>query len=141
MKKISNALIYFGIILSLFFTSCDQKEVLKLENNGESIYFIMIEWGMGDSRMAIGLDKDLKGGFANEYPDKYQFNNQFVHIVFYKLENDTLHVYGDFIEPKNNNFKTNIKINRLSDSDWDKLLLNYKEKGLSIFPESLANIK
>ncbi|MBK3517332.1 hypothetical protein [Carboxylicivirga marina] len=128
-------------VLSLAFS--DKKEIVELYNKtaNEKIYLIETSWGMDDSRMAIGLDKELKGGFGNLYPDKYQYNGMWFQYILYKFQSDTLHIYGnDFISPEQNHFRTPIILHDLTDSEKRRIEHNYKERGISIFPESKAYI-
>jgi hypothetical protein len=144
MKKIINIifaiisalLIGFYVFLTIAFG--DKKEAVRLVNyrNGEKIFLLKTTWG-NDERMAIGLDKKLKGGFGNIYPEKY--NADHASLFFYKLSEDTLFVYnGRFEKPEINKFRTHIKLIELEGYDFNLLCKNnkYKELGLKVFPES-----
>jgi hypothetical protein len=136
------ATFFIGCILFFIIAFCDRKETVKIVNkkNGEKIYLIKTTWG-NDERMAIGLDKKLKGGVGYLYPEK--FNVNYSTRFFYKLSNDTLFIYnGGFEKPINNKFKTPIKLIELETNDFESLCKDnkYKELGLKVFPESHPRI-
>jgi hypothetical protein len=124
------------IILGLGFNKADEVVQLQNQKNGETIFLLKTAWG-NDERMAIGLDDNLKGGFGNVYPEKYNANISFP--FFYKLNNDTLFVYSDrFQKPQVEKFETHIKLIEMAPAEfvsyckYDK----YKKLGLKVFPES-----
>ncbi|TDN97733.1 hypothetical protein [Sunxiuqinia elliptica] len=123
-------------VLSLAFS--DKKEIIELYNStaDEKIYLLKTSWGLNDSRMAIGLNNSLKGGFKHKYPDKYVSTGTGDYPILYKLDNDTLHIYGGtFKKPTIDKFMTNIKLHELNVSTRIHYSQNYKTMGLKIFPE------
>jgi hypothetical protein len=138
---ISFFVILIGTILTAFIIKsrqADEIEIITNENNGENIYLLCSYWG-NDERMAIGLNKELRKGFLYSYPEKY--NLDWASPFFYKLENDTLFIYGlKFIKPEITKFKTIFKQIELTKQDYDSLCNNkiYLKLGLNIFPKSLS---
>ena len=132
--------ITLGILSVLYFAFGDHKELDRLKNpvNNEEIYLIKVSWGLEDYRMAISLNRKLKGGFSNNFDDKYLLD--YGDHIFYKFSNDTLLIYGsEFDKPKVNNFMTPIKFITLENPEFIRLGENghYKKYGLNIFPESV----
>ncbi|MEM9674562.1 MAG: hypothetical protein AAF992_18360 [Bacteroidota bacterium] len=132
-----------GIVFLLQFDEGIQQEQVVVElinnRNSEKIYLIKTYWGLGDSRMAIGLDKELDGGVSNHYPDKFE-EIAASEYFYYKLSKDTLHIYGGiFRSPKENNFQTPVIIHKISNPESIHLSRNknYKKKELSVFPPSV----
>jgi hypothetical protein len=141
-------LISFSIIASFFIlcivvfimTFGDRKEIVRIKNpkNGEKIYLIHTSWSNHD-RLAIGLDKKLRGGVGFLYPEKY--NSVYGDPFLYKLSDDTLYICCHpcmFVPPKINKFRTKVKLIEQEDS----LLRDSKYKGIGfkIFPESLMQV-
>ena len=116
------------------------KEVKELKNdlNGEKIYLIKQSWGLGDTKMSIGLNKRLRAGFKNKPKNKY-IETVGTEFIFYKFDHGKLIIYCDsFKEPIENNFITDIEFVGLTNPEFIKLGQdkNYEKKGLNIFPES-----
>ena len=146
MDKILSAILITIIVLILgglsllYFAFGDNKEVKKVTNpiNKERIYLIKISWGLDDCRMAIGLNKKIKGGFDYDFDDKYLLD--YGEHFFYKFSNDSLIIYGsEFDKPKVNDFKTPIKFIYLENPAFSRLgeCENYKKRGLAVFPKSV----
>ena len=117
-----------------------EKEIVELKNdfNEEKIYLIKLSWGLGDSKIAIGLNKKIRTGFSNTPKDKY-VENIGTEFLFYKFENGKLLVYNDhFEEPLENEFQTDIVFVELTNPEFINLGKdkNYEAKGISVFPES-----
>lgn len=124
-----------------FIMTTGDKEIVELRNesNGEKIYLIKKSWGLGDTKMAIGLNKRLSTGFNNSDKDKY-IETVGTEFIFYKIEDGKLFVYNDsFAKPVKNTFKTEIVFIDLTNPEFIKLGedKNYEKKGLKIFPESM----
>ena len=134
-------IVYFSVfVFSMLNTD---KKVIEIENikNGEKIYLLKTSWGINDSRMAISLNKKLKAGFKHNYPNKYVSVGFGDSPIMYKMEIDTLHIYGGTFErPQNNNFTTIIKLHELSVPTRKQYCQNYNELGLTIFPKSQSYI-
>ncbi|MBW6498079.1 MAG: hypothetical protein K0B09_06810 [Bacteroidales bacterium] len=125
----------------VFVMTDGDKEVVELRNdlNGEKIYLIKQSWGLGDTKMAIGLNKRLRTGFSNSPKDKY-LETVGTEFIFYKIGDGKLFVYNDsFVKPVKNAFKTEIVFIGLTNPEFIKLGQdkNYEKKGLKIFPESV----
>jgi hypothetical protein len=124
-----------------FVMTAGEKEVVELRNdfNGEKIYLIKQSWGLGDTKMAIGLNKRLRTGFNNSTKDKY-LETAGTEFIFYKIVDGKLFVYNDsFVKPVKNTFNTEIVFIGLTNPEFIKLGQdkNYEKKGLKIFPESV----
>jgi hypothetical protein len=136
---ITGYVIYLSFSISRIPDFKDTQEITEIVNptNGEKIFLIKTSWGFGDSRMAIGLDKELKGGFSNEYKDKYESIDMGGYPILYKLDNDTLNIYdGYFKKPEIDKFKTVIILHELDVIERQFYSKNYVKLGLMIFPES-----
>ncbi len=132
-------IIIVGFISFFLYSSRDQKELIQIldPKNNEKIYLIKTSWGFGDARMAIGLDKKLKGGFGYHYPEKYESRSSGDSPILYKLTNDTLYIYdGDFIKPTIDNFKTKIKLIELTPITRSDIYRDYEKLELNIFPDN-----
>jgi hypothetical protein len=123
--------IYF-IIISILLISCDKVDIVTIynEKQDEKIYLKHI----------TSFDREVnvlslsKYGFHNSSAD-YETQLEF---FLYKLENDTLYIYGgwDYEVFNIKKFKTNIKYTEFAEiNNEDFLFKNYKKLGYKVFPK------
>jgi hypothetical protein len=148
MLLIEKTLITAFSLIVIFFIGCAvflilafgaRKETVKIKNhkNDENIFLIHTSWSNHD-RMAIGLDRKLRGGFGFLYPEKY--NSDSADPILYKLSNDTLYncsQYKTFNPPVVNHFRTKIILIEHADSLIENSI--YKKMGFKVFPGSVSH--
>ncbi|SMD44220.1 hypothetical protein SAMN00777080_2840 [Aquiflexum balticum DSM 16537] len=140
---LSIGILFYFISPILLVSSTSDKSNVEIFNpkNRETIYLLKTSWGLNGSRMAIGLNTELKVGFKDSYEDKYECVGFCDSPILYKLEQDTLFVYdGNWQFPKEDNFKTPIKIIELKVQERLGIYRNYKSLNLKIFPEDQTYI-
>lgn len=118
------------ILLIYFYNSLERKDtnIVFSPKYDEKIYFHKLSWG-NDEMLAVSLNKSISVSWAKV--ENYTLGCGC--CILYGLINDTLFLYGNNIAiPKNNKFKTPIKVIFLGNSD--SLYKTYKSEGLEMFP-------
>mgnify|MGYP000937134638 CR=1 FL=1 len=140
---ISILVILIILIGTLLLSKFESKEITKIINPNlkEKIFLIHTAWGSHD-KIAIGLNRELRGGDGFIYPEK--FNSDCADPFFYKLSEDTLFIIsfpGRFNQPEINQFRTYVNIID-NFTSYDSLCINsnYKTLGYKVFPESMTYV-
>ena len=121
------------VFIITFIIGCSNNEVMKIKNekSNESIYMKYYpEW---DESIVISNNRNL-------IPDtSIYFVVKYAQSIFYKLDNDTLTIYGGYHHSNFrllNKFKTTVIYKEVVSYESIELYSIYESKGLSIFPKT-----